>query len=113
MARIERYTFGEIVIDGQAYHDDLIILPDRIIPSWWRKEGHSLAPEDLTEVIKSRPVRFIMGCGAYGALHVPRATRDFLREQGIELIAQPTQQAVETFNATADTTTACGLHLTC
>lgn len=113
MPKIERYAFGEIVIEGQTYRDDVIILPDRVLPSWWRKEGHSLDPADLTEVIQAKPDMFIMGCGAYGVLNVPPATREFLAEQGIKLIAVPTAQAVETFNSFHGGNVVCGLHLTC
>ena len=113
MPRIESYQFGEIVVDGKTYRDDVIILPDRVIPSWWRKEGHSLDPADLTEVVKAKPDKFIMGCGAYGALCVPDSTREFLQEKGIKLIDEPTAKAVETYNASRSGNVACGLHLTC
>jgi hypothetical protein len=113
MPDIESYKFGEIIIDGQTYCDDVIILPDRVIPSWWRKEGHSLDSADLAEVVKARPDTFIMGCGAHGLLRIPQATRDFLQDKGIKLIDQPTAQAVDTFNASRGANTACGLHLTC
>jgi hypothetical protein len=113
MPRIDRYVFGEITIDGQTYTSDVIILPDRVISSWWRKEGHALDPADLTEVVDAAPQTFIMGCGAYGALKIPEATREFLTAKGIELIARPTAQAVAAFNASAGERIACGLHLTC
>ena len=113
MPKIESYKFGEVVIDGQTYHDDVIILPDRVIPSWWRKEGHSLDPVDLTEVVKAKPDIFIMGCGAYGALRVPESTREFLHGKGIRLIAESTAKAVEAYNASEKGNVACGLHLTC
>ena len=48
--QIESYRFGHIVIDGQSYTRDVILLADRVIPNWWRKEGHALYPEDLAAV---------------------------------------------------------------
>jgi hypothetical protein len=111
--RIDSYHFGEIVIDGKTYRNDIIILPERIIAKWWRKEGHSLAPDDLTDVIGIGIGRFIMGCGAYGLLHVPDLTREYLKENGIELIALPSKDAVEEYNVSASPETACGIHLTC
>jgi hypothetical protein len=113
MPNIERYTFGEIVIDGQTYRDDVIILPDRVIPSWWRKEGHSLDPADLDDVIAAQPDTFIMGCGAHGVLRVPQSTREFLRGKGIELIEEPTPRAIAKYQAIGGGAVACGLHLTC
>ena len=40
--RIDRYAFGNIVIDGKAYTKDVIIFPDRVYSPWWRKDGHFL-----------------------------------------------------------------------
>jgi len=113
MQRIDSYTFGKIVINGKTYTSDVIILPDRVIPSWWRKEGHALHPDDLAEVVNAGPDTFIMGCGAYGVLKVPRATRDFLAAKGITLIDLPTAQAVQKYNELSGGRIACGLHLTC
>jgi hypothetical protein len=42
--KIDSYKFGRIVIDGQAYSRDVIILPDRVIRDWWRDSGHILHP---------------------------------------------------------------------
>ena len=52
--RIERYSFGIIVIDGKTYTDDLIILPDgKILKPWWRQQGHQLTMDDLYKNWKS------------------------------------------------------------
>ncbi|MBE0466287.1 MAG: hypothetical protein IBX71_03570 [Candidatus Desulforudis sp.] len=40
---INDYRFGQIVIDGEKYTSDVIILPECIIASWWRQDGHSVA----------------------------------------------------------------------
>ena len=43
MARLENYSFGRLTVDGQERARDLIVLPDRVVSDWWRREGHSLA----------------------------------------------------------------------
>jgi hypothetical protein len=48
---IEKYSFGKMVINGKTYTQDLIIYPDSIEDSWWRKKGHSLVPEDIPRVL--------------------------------------------------------------
>ena len=53
--KIEHYSFGNITIDGQTYTSDVIIYPERVDASWWRKEGHNLQIEDLAGVIKAEP----------------------------------------------------------
>jgi hypothetical protein len=71
---IEHYAFGTITINARTYRSDVIILPDRIVPDWWRKDGHSLALEDLAEVLADPPETLIVGTGASGAMAVPEET---------------------------------------
>jgi hypothetical protein len=68
MSRISEYSFGHIVVDGEEHSRDLIVLPSRVVGEWWRRDGHSLVPEDLDEVMDELPERLIVGCGAYGRL---------------------------------------------
>ncbi len=41
------YNFGQITVDDRIYDSDIILLSNCIVERWWRREGHSLAPEDL------------------------------------------------------------------
>lgn len=112
---IDSYQFGKIVIDGVEYKSDVLILGDSVEANWWRKQGHSLAVEDLASVIDAKPSVLVVGCGAYGLMDVPDPTRQFLNEQNIELHACDTHKAVEKFNelAQAHANLAAALHLTC
>ena len=112
--KIDSYTFGSIVIDGVTYDTDVILLPDRVIENWWRKDGHLLCPEDLTEVIKSKPEIFIIGRGMYDKLKVTLETHALLQANNIELIEIDSQKACDEYNALAPTrAVAAGIHLTC
>jgi hypothetical protein len=55
MARLEDYSFGRLTVDGQEHTRDLIVLPDRVVGNWWRREGHALAMEDLDDVLDELP----------------------------------------------------------
>jgi hypothetical protein len=111
---IGHYDFGIITIDGRTYRSDVIVLPDRVIPDWWRKSGHSLVLEDLGEVVADPPATLIIGTGAYGDMSVPADTRGALEDLGIEVIVQPTAEAVDTYNRLAPRRrVAAGFHLTC
>jgi len=111
---IEGYRFGRIVVDGETYTNDLIILPGEILSGWWRKEGHSLYPEDLDAVFEAGPELLIVGQGANGRMQVPDETKQAIRERGIELIAQQTETACDTYNEMRDQRlVAAALHLTC
>jgi hypothetical protein len=112
---IDSYKFGKIVIDGVSYNSDLIILSGTVESGWWRKQGHSLAVEDLASVIAARPSVLVAGCGASGMMQVPQQTMQVLQENGIELEAVDTRKAVQRFNelAKAGTDVAAAIHLTC
>lgn len=112
--RIENYRFGSITIDGATYREDLIICPDRIVTNWQRREGHSLVPEDLREVLEPKPDVLIIGRGAYGALKIPESTRAWLAERNIQLIDLVTLKACDRYRELADKGgVIAGLHLTC
>jgi len=111
--KIESYSFGRMVINGRTYTSDLIIVGDEVFPNWWRKEGHCLRPEDLKTVVDSKPDVLVIGTGAHGIMSLPAETIKYLEEAGIEVICQPTGQAVETFNQITDRKKAAAFHLTC
>jgi len=111
---IEHYRSGTITVGGQRHTRDLIILPERVIAGWWRKEGHALHPDDLTAVFEAAPEVLVVGTGAYGMMRVTEETRRALETAGIRLIAAPTAEAVKTYNELREETrAAAALHLTC
>jgi hypothetical protein len=112
---IDKYQFGKIVIDDQAYTRDLLIVPDGVIPDWWREAGHRLALSDLEPILANPPEVLVVGTGRYGRMNVPSSTRRTLENEGIELVVEPTAPACETYNQfEADgRRVAAALHLTC
>ena len=113
MARLEDYSFGRITVDGEEHTRDLIVLPGRVVPDWWRKDGHSLALEDLDDVHDELPERLILGCGAHGQLKPPQAVIEALEKRGIEVEAVDTAEAVRRYGESEARRTAAALHLTC
>lgn len=112
--KIDYYSFGRITIDGKDYSSDVIIYPDRVDSSWWRKEGHRLDIEDLKDILESKPEVLIVGTGDYGTMVVPGETEEFLKRKGIKLIALMTKDATETFNKLSGSgKVIAALHLTC
>ncbi|MCM8778367.1 MAG: MTH938/NDUFAF3 family protein [Candidatus Omnitrophica bacterium] len=114
MPRIERYRFGEIIIDGKTYRTDVIVYPGKIDASWWRKKGHSLCLEDIKETLEEKPEVIIIGIGASGLMEVLEEVKKKTKDLGIELIIQPTDKACQEYNKISlkKKTAAC-LHLTC
>jgi len=104
-----------MIIDGTEYVQDVIVHPDHIEDSWWRRWGHSLLIEDIQSSIeRSAPEVLIVGTGKYGALQVLNETAQYFRERGIELIADRTDEALKIFNQLSPNRWVVGaFHLTC
>jgi hypothetical protein len=112
--KIESYEFGRVVIDGETYTADVIVTPGGVKANWWRKEGHSLCPEDLEGVLTPDIEIIIIGCGAYGALKVPEDTRLWLAQKKVEVIVLPTSAACKRYSEISGSgKVIAALHLTC
>ncbi len=111
---IDDYSFGRIVIDGKTYTSDVVIYPDRVDSSWWRKEGHNLHTEDLEDVVSARPDIVVIGTGNSGVMRVPEKTVTFLESRGIRVFVEKTGKAVGIFNGQQGREKIiAALHLTC
>lgn len=111
---IDSYDFGQIVIDGHTYRQDLLIWPGEIKSDWWRAEGHLLQVADVFEALAANPQVLVVGMGAYGRMEVDRELAAYLRDKGIELVARPTREACQAINQMPGTRRwAAALHLTC
>src|SRR5918999_5318714 len=113
MPQIDEYRFGHIVIDGREHTRDVILLPDRVVDNWWRKDGHSLVVEDLADVLEDLPRRLVVGTGAYGRMKPDPDALDELRGRGIEIELHETDESVRRYSALDAASTAAALHLTC
>lgn len=112
--KIDSYRFGAISIDGWHYGHDVIIYPDHVDANWWREAGHTLAPEDLWEVLQAPPEVLVIGQGSMGRMEVPAVTWQQLQAAGIAVIAEPTAQACETYNRLREQRrVVAALHVTC
>ena len=112
--RIEEYDFGHIKIDGKVYRADLIILPDRIIPDWWRTEGHHLCLDDVKDVLENKPEALVIGTGYSGVMQVSSDVVSELEGKGITVYSARSGVAVEKYNQlAAEKKTAGAFHLTC
>jgi hypothetical protein len=113
MARIESYSFGRVTVDGHEETRDVIVLPQRVVREWWRRDGHGLVLEDLEGVLDELPGRLILGTGANGRLRPDPETLAALRERGVDVEVLPTGEAVSRYQALNPAETAAALHLTC
>jgi hypothetical protein len=96
--KIDDYSFGEISIAGKLYTSDLKILGEKILPNWWRKEGHLLQLEDIEDILEFRPDVLVVASGAYGLMKVEAGVERYLRSRNIKCEVSPTPQACREFN---------------
>jgi len=111
---IDSYQFGLIVINGKKYVLDVIIFPDSVTDNWWRKTGHQLCLEDITEVLTENPEVLVVGTGSSSLMKVLPEVPQVVDAQGIELITEATDKACNTYNQLCRFRSAvAALHLTC
>ena len=104
-----------MTVDGQRYTNDLKIIDGRISSNWWRRSGHRLSSDDITDVLSARPDILVVGTGYAGAMRIPDDLRKLLENRNIRLIAEKTASASETFNRllAEGNKVAGAFHLTC
>jgi len=112
--KIDSYHFGEIVIEGKEYKNDVMIYGNRV-ESWWREQGHHLQLKDLDWLLEQAPPEvLILGKGRYGLMTVPDDVIEALEERGIKVIVQNTKEACQTYNELVGSKrVAAAFHLTC
>jgi hypothetical protein len=113
MARLENYSFGRLTVDGTEETHDVIVLPERVVRNWWRREGHALVLDDLDAVLDELPARLIVGTGAQGQMKPDPSTLARLKERGVEVEVLRTDEAVRRYGDSNPAETAAALHLTC
>lgn len=112
--RIDSFEFGQIVIDGITYRQDLLLWPGHIQKDWWRQESHLLQLADVFEALAANPQVLVVGSGQPGRMQVAPELAAYLKEQGIELVVRPTKEACQVINQLAGKRRlAAALHLTC
>jgi len=112
---INDYTFGKITIDDRSYTSDVIVTPETVIDSWWRREGHRLDKSDLDEILNASPDCLLVGTGFYGRMNIPKETIQYLQSKNIQLEYAPTTEALKRFNDLQRqyARVVVALHLTC
>jgi hypothetical protein len=113
MPEIAGYDFGRVTIDGREETRDVIVLPQRVVRDWWRKDGHGLVLADLDAVLDELPERLVVGTGAYGRMRPDPGTIETLRARGVDVEVLPTAEAVQRYAELDPLRTAAALHLTC
>lgn len=95
---IQEYKFGSITIDRKTYNHDVEVRWTDEILDWWRKESHVIDVEDVKRAVEQNPETIIIGTGESGIARVTEEAQKFIKDRGIKLIIDLTEQATRTFN---------------
>ena len=112
---IESFSFGQLVVAGKTYANDIIIYPDgRIQDSWWRKSGHRMDLDDIADLIALNPEVIVVGTGVYGYMKPDDDVKRALAQNNIRLVAAPTGEAWQAYNELVEKTSTGGcFHVGC
>jgi hypothetical protein len=116
--KAELVAFGELVIDGERYHRDVVIDGGRIHK---RDKGPSKAlphkgrhtPLTAAEQIPWGGKRLIIGTGARGQLPIAAGVAEEAKRRGITIEALPTSEACLLLADMEPTDVYAILHVTC
>ncbi len=104
---IEEYHFGSIIVNGKTYNYDIEVSwtpknkstgqASKIL-KWWRDESHTIDVKDIKRAIEQNPEVIIIGTGESGIAKVTEKAKEEIKSQGIKLMIDLTDEAVESFN---------------
>lgn len=102
MAKVDKLTFGSIVIEGKKYRRDVLIFADGVVKK--RKGGflmfgsHKIRKEEIQKLTQGQPEAIIVGTGTNGAAHIAPEIENWAKGNNLNLLVQASYDAVATIN---------------
>jgi uncharacterized protein len=94
---IQNYGASEITISGNVYRENLIVMPDRLIPEWRPNRFEELNQEDFSQLAALAPEIVVLGTGSRQQFPDHELIRPLVDQQiGLEVMA--TDAACRTYN---------------
>ena len=115
--RIEKFSFGQITIDGVTYEHDVVIDDGEVRkrkkkPSKKFRDAYGHTPLSMAEEIPWKCRRLVIGTGAHGNLPVMDEVKKEAVRRDLELVLLPTAEAIKALQKASRDTNAI-LHVTC
>jgi len=119
MAKIDKLSFGSIIIDGKKFSRDVLIFSDGTLKK--RKGGflmfgsHNISKGELEKLAQDKPEAIIIGTGTNAKANLASDVGDWAKERNLTLIVQPSYEAVTKLNEFVDQgkKVAALIHITC
>jgi hypothetical protein len=102
MAKIDKFNFGLITIDGEKHRRDVLIFSDGTVKH--RKGGfgvfgsHNIKREEVEELVRGEPEAIIVGTGMDGKAKLASGVEKWAKERNLSLIVQPSREALAKLN---------------
>lgn len=93
--RIEGAIFGSIIIDGERYEHDVVIIGNNVSK---RQNNSAVTGAEIRSLMSSGADAIIIGTGHGDICRVEPSGAIDAQVAGIEIIAKPTAAALEDFN---------------
>jgi hypothetical protein len=111
-------AFGQIEIDGRRYEHDVVVEGGKVRrrkkgPSKPFRDQYGHTPLSAHEAIPWSATRLIVGTGASGQLPITPELFDEARRRGVEVVAEPTEEACRLLRKADPNSVAAILHVTC
>ncbi len=112
---IDSYKFGEIIIKGEKFQNDIELDWDGDVKDWWREEGHFVSWEDVKGAFNKKPDYILIGAGTSERVRISSEVRERLEESSVDFLSGKTDLMVDKFNSLyKEEVKVIGLfHLTC
>ncbi|MFC2000326.1 MTH938/NDUFAF3 family protein [Chloroflexota bacterium] len=98
--KVERFSFGTIVVDGKKCHHDIIICADGTVKrrkgGVWRFGSHSVKKEEIEELRGAEIA--VIGMGTRSKVHLSDSARDYAQETNLQLLLLTPHEAVNRLN---------------
>ena len=119
MAKVDKLSFGSIIINGKKFRRDVLIFSDGTVKK--RKGGflmfgsHNIKKAEIKELVQGDPETVIIGTGTDGKARLAHNLESWASEKNLSLMVQPSYEAATRLNELVDqgNKVAALIHITC
>ena len=120
VTRIDRLSFGQVVINGKKYLvRDVIIFPGGSVRrrklGRWLGSHHKFVIPDITDLVEAGAEVVVIGTGLFSGAKLSGEIADYAAGCGVEIIAEGSGESIRKFNELTDAGRPVGalLHILC
>ena len=110
---VDHYEFGKIVINGQTYENDIVIMPDGSVQPG-PEDMHYIQLDEIEDILNTPGLKtLVVGTGAEGNGMLTRKLLKAIKTKGITIEMMLTEDAMKMLNESPKDGLVAMLHLNC